>query len=154
MIRTGLGFDVHPFVEKGPLFLGCTALNYDVHLEGHSDGDCIAHSIADGLLSAALRTSLGQTFPVVKENKGISGQKILSKVRQLLDKENWHIVNIDTTVIADYPVLGPYVDLMVKNTAAALGIDETYLMIKPRHSEGLFRDFYGIICMSVVLVER
>ena len=154
MIRTGLGFDVHPFKEGGPLFLGCTALNYDIHLDGHSDGDCIAHSIADGLLSAALRKSLGETFPVIAENKGISGQEILSKVKGLLIEDNWRIVNIDTTVIADYPVLGPYVDVMVKNTAGALGIDDSYLMIKPRHSEGLFKDFYGIICISVVLVER
>ena len=154
-LRVGSGFDIHPLVPGGPLMLGCVAIPVDIHLKGHSDGDCAAHATADALLSAALGTSLGKAFPNTDENRGISGCAILQKTRAMLDNAGFSIVNIDVSIICDHPLLKDYLAPMRASMATCLNIPEHSITVKARHVEGfIFHDTReGIAALAVVLVE-
>src|SRR3954468_22757171 len=60
--RTGIGYDSHRFAPGGPLILGGVAIESDVHLHGHSDGDAIAHALTDAILGAAALGDIGAMF--------------------------------------------------------------------------------------------
>ena len=62
-IRIGQGVDMHRLVPGGPLHLGGVVIPHDLHLDGHSDADVVAHAIADALLSAAGHGDLGTLLP-------------------------------------------------------------------------------------------
>ena len=61
--RTGIGFDAHPLVEGRPLVLGGVTVPFDRGLDGHSDGDVLAHAVIDALLGAAGLGDIGDHFP-------------------------------------------------------------------------------------------
>ncbi len=61
--RVGLGFDVHPFGDEPPLVLGGVRIAEAPRLAGHSDGDAVAHAVADALLGPAGLPDLGTLFP-------------------------------------------------------------------------------------------
>ena len=158
-IRTGLGYDRHRFDDpgSGPLRIGCVSVEFDRRLDGHSDGDLIAHCIADALLSAAGIGDLGTCFPAGKpETAGISGSSILRRTADWLASAGWRVGNIDCTVICDEPCLGRHVPVMQSSVSTALGIDTGLLSIKPRHAEGLgfAGRMEGIEAMAIVLLVR
>jgi len=156
MIRIGNGFDVHPLVTGGPLMLGCIALPVDMHLQGHSDGDCAAHAVADALLSATISRDLGSLFPTTPENTGISGSSILKKTAFMLDAAGYSIVNIDLSIVCDQPHLAQYLEQMRIAMADCLNIKKGDIMVKARHVEGLaFQGKNtGIAALAVVLVSN
>ena len=111
-IRTGFGYDVHAFAAPSAgrtLYLGGVAVPHDRGLEGHSDADVLLHAIADALLGAASLGDIGILFPNTDERyRGISSLRLLSVVGERLNETEWHIVNIDATVVAEAPRLMPY----------------------------------------------
>ena len=66
--RVGLGFDVHPFGDAPPLVLGGVRIADAPRLAGHSDGDAVAHAVADALLGPAGLPDLGTLFPATDES--------------------------------------------------------------------------------------
>ena len=64
----GLGFDVHPFGDVPPLVLGGVRIADAPRLAGHSDGDAIAHAVADALLGPVGLPDLGTLFPASDES--------------------------------------------------------------------------------------
>src|SRR5262249_56303089 len=52
MIRTGLGFDLHPLVDGRPLVLGGVTVPAPRGLGGPSDADVLTHPIGEALLGA------------------------------------------------------------------------------------------------------
>jgi 2-C-methyl-D-erythritol 2,4-cyclodiphosphate synthase len=158
-IRVGIGHDRHPFSKAGhgPLALGCVNVEFERRLIGHSDGDAVAHCIADALLSAAGQPDLGTTFPeACSATAGIAGSEILKWTARLVSDAGWRIGNIDCVVVCDHPTLGPRVPEMCASVAGALGIEPDRVKVKPRHAEGLGfagRDL-GIESTAVVLLYR
>ncbi|HET9295155.1 MAG TPA: 2-C-methyl-D-erythritol 2,4-cyclodiphosphate synthase, partial [Gemmatimonadales bacterium] len=53
MLRTGIGYDSHRFVEGRPLVLGGERIPHTHGLLGHSDADAVAHAVTDAILGAA-----------------------------------------------------------------------------------------------------
>lgn len=154
-MRVGHGFDVHAFETGRPLVLGCVAIDHDRGLAGHSDADVIAHAVADALLGAAAIGDLGKHFPATGEWEGASGTSILEATSSLLSDAGFEIVNIDSTVVAQVPRLAPYIDQMVTNVSAALGIEPAMVSVKATTSDGLgfTGRGEGIACFSVALVQ-
>jgi len=155
-IRVGLGMDVHPLIPGGPLCLGCCEIPFDYHLKGHSDGDVVAHAIADALLSAGGISDLGTFLPASDDSiKGISGEDVLKRVASVLAQAGVMIINVDCTVMCDRPSLAGYVPSMIKATSLALEISPSQVSIKPRHAEGLgfAGTGQGIFSQAVVLVQ-
>lgn len=137
-MRVGLGYDVHKLVENRKLILGGVEIPYERGLLGHSDADVLLHAIMDALLGAAALGDIGKHFPDTDDRyKGISSIKLLEEVGKLLEENMFIINNIDATVIAQRPKIGPYREKMVKNIAKALRIEENLINIKATTEEGL-----------------
>lgn len=137
-MRVGLGYDVHRLVEGRKLILGGVEIEHTLGLLGHSDADVLVHAIMDALLGAAALGDIGKHFPDTDEKyKGISSIELLKYVGKLLGDNMYVIENIDATIIAQKPKVGPYREEMVKNIANALGIETNRVSVKATTEEGL-----------------
>ncbi|WP_434302374.1 2-C-methyl-D-erythritol 2,4-cyclodiphosphate synthase [Clostridium botulinum] len=137
-MRVGLGYDVHKLVENRPLIIGGVTIPHNKGLLGHSDADVLIHAIMDALLGAAALGDIGKHFPDSDKNfKNISSLLLLSKVKDLINKEGYKIVNIDCTIIAQKPKMLYHIDAMKKNICKYLKLDNNMLNIKATTEEGL-----------------
>jgi 2-C-methyl-D-erythritol 2,4-cyclodiphosphate synthase len=105
--RIGIGVDVHPFDAAVPLNLACLGWPGEPGLAGHSDGDVVAHSVCDALLSAAGLGDLGSEFGTSDPNwAGASGASLLAETARRLGAHGWAIVNVAVQLIGERPKLG------------------------------------------------
>lgn len=160
--RVGLGYDVHPFGGEGPLVLGGVTLE-GPGLAGHSDGDAVAHAVADALLGAAGLPDLGTLFPASDEQyRGASSIGLLHDVAQRVARQGWWVGNVDVVVAAEAPKLAPHVEEMSTNLVEALGPAAEpmgggiVVTVKPKRGEGLgaIGRVEGIAVWAVALLER
>lgn len=108
--RTGIGTDVHRFDPSGrkPLILAGIEWPNEVALEGHSDGDAVAHAVVDALLSAAGLGDIGSNFGVDRpEYAGASGEVFIRGTLELLAEHGWRVQNVSVQVIGNRPKLSP-----------------------------------------------
>jgi 2-C-methyl-D-erythritol 2,4-cyclodiphosphate synthase len=154
-MRIGQGFDVHQLVAGRKLIIGGVQIPYEKGLEGHSDADVLIHAVCDALLGAAGLGDIGTHFPDSDARyKGIDSRKLLYEVRQLLRERNLHVVNVDTTIIAQAPKMAPHIPAMRLNLAQDLGIDPEAVNIKAKTTEklGFVGRGEGIAAEAVVLL--
>lgn len=137
-MRIGTGYDVHRLTEGRKLILGGVEIPHGMGLMGHSDADVLVHAIMDALLGAAALGDIGKHFPDTDEAyKGISSLKLLSHVGELLEQEGYVVENIDATVIAQKPKLGPFIGQMEEHVAQVLHLARNQVNIKATTEEGL-----------------
>lgn len=137
-MRVGMGYDVHKLTEGRRLIIGGVEIPYEKGLLGHSDADVLIHAVMDALLGAAALGDIGSHFPDSDPAyKGISSILLLKKVGELLKNQGYSIGNIDAVVIAQKPKMAPYISLMRKNMADALGIAVECISVKATTEEGL-----------------
>ncbi|MFW7340053.1 2-C-methyl-D-erythritol 2,4-cyclodiphosphate synthase [Pollutimonas sp. H1-120] len=136
--RVGQGFDVHALVEGRPLIIGGVAIPHTHGLLGHSDADVLLHAVTDALLGAAGLGDIGRHFPDTDPAyKGADSRVLLrAAVRKVADA-GWRVVNVDATVHAQAPKIGPHAAAMAANIAADLGILPADINIKAKTNEGL-----------------
>jgi 2-C-methyl-D-erythritol 2,4-cyclodiphosphate synthase len=138
MIRIGQGYDSHRFVAGRPLILGGVEIPADRGLDGHSDADVVAHAVTDALLGAAGLGDIGRHFPPSDPQwKDADSIALLAKVMRLVADEGLQVVNIDVTVIAEMPRIGPYAPAMQERLASVIGIAPGQVSIKGKSNEGL-----------------
>ncbi len=156
-MRVGQGYDVHGLVEGRQLILGGVIIEYEKGLEGHSDADVLTHAIMDALLGAAGLEDIGQHFPPSDATyKDANSLELLKHVLILIREAGFsRVINIDATIIAERPKIGPYVNQMKKELAAALGINQSALGIKATTTEGMgfTGRGEGIAAMAICLIE-
>ena len=155
-MRIGQGYDVHRLVEGRDLILGGVKIPYEKGLLGHSDADVLVHAVMDALTGAARLGDIGKLFPDTDPAyAGISSLKLLSEVGRLLGEKGFAVVNIDATLLAQAPKVGPYKQTMAENMAAALGIEPDRINVKATTEEGLgfTGDGSGMAAHAVVLLE-
>lgn len=129
--RTGIGFDSHALSPGRRLVLGGVDLPFDRGLVGHSDGDVLIHAVMDALLGAANLGDKGQHFPSSDEQyRDISSRLLLARIGDLLAAQQWQVNNIDATMLAQQPRLGPFLPAMREQMAAALSIDPERVSVK------------------------
>ncbi len=137
-MRIGYGYDVHRLVEGRKLIIGGVDIPYEKGLLGHSDADVLLHAVMDSLLGAAALGDIGKHFPDSDDKyKGISSIKLLKEVLALINNNNYCIINLDATIIAQKPKMRPYIDQMRCNIAEALEIDINTVNVKATTEEGL-----------------
>lgn len=156
-MRIGNGYDVHKLVDGRKLILGGVEIPYEKGLLGHSDADVLVHAIMDALLGALAKGDIGKLFPDNSaEFKDISSILLLKKVNQVLKKENYAIINVDSIVVAQSPKLAPYIDIMRKNIADALETDVENISVKATTTErlGFEGRGEGISAYAVCLLEK
>ena len=155
-MRTGIGYDVHPLVPGRKLILGGITIPYKLGLAGHSDADVLSHSIADSLLGACGERDLGYHFPDSDpEYKGICSLNLLKKILKILTDKKFIIVNVDSTIIAQEPVLSTYIPQIKDSIARTLKIRKDQVGIKATSPEGLgfLGEKKGIACLSIATIE-
>lgn len=156
-MRVGLGYDIHRFVSGRPLMLGGVCIPHDCGLDGHSDADVLLHAVMDAMLGAAGLRDIGHYFPNTDPQwKGASSLVLLRQVRESVARQGFQLGNLDVTVLAEAPKLGPHVAAMRASIAEALGVEEQVIGIKATTHEGLgaIGRREGIAAMAVVLLER
>ena len=137
-MRVGMGYDVPRLTENRDLILGGVKIPYEKGLLGHSDADVLLHAIMDALLGAAAMGDIGNHFPDTDpEYEGASSMKLLEHVGKLLEEENYQIINIDATIIAQRPKMAPHIPQMVENVARVLKLEKNQVNIKATTEEGL-----------------
>ena len=156
-LRIGHGYDVHRLVEGRKLILGGVDIPWEKGLLGHSDADVLVHAVMDALTGAARLGDIGKLFPDADPAyAGISSLKLLSEVGRLLGEKGFAVVNIDATLLAQAPKVGPYKQRMAENIAAALGIGPERVNVKATTEEGLgfTGEGLGIAAHAVVLIDE
>ena len=129
--RVGSGFDAHGLATGRRLVLGGVDIPHRLGLVGHSDGDVLAHAMMDALLGAAGLGDKGAHFPSSDpQYKDISSLLLLAKVADLLAADGWRVSNVDATMLAQSPRLGPFIQFMREKTGAALSIPPELVSIK------------------------
>jgi len=156
-MRIGNGYDVHKLTEGRKLILGGVEIPYEKGLLGHSDADVLVHAIMDALLGALAKGDIGKLFPDSSDEfKDISSILLLKKVNEVLKKENYTIINIDSIVAAQAPKLAPHIEHMRKNIANALETDIENISVKATTTEklGFEGRGEGISSYAVCLIEK
>src|SRR5579884_3681413 len=137
-IRVGSGYDVHAFAPNRPLILGGVTIPYEYGLAGHSDADVVIHAVVDALLGAAALGDIGTHFPSHDARwKDQPSTVFLDYTRDLLSQQHWKISNIDTTVVAERPRMGPHVQAMRAHLAEHLHLALEQVSVKGKTTDGL-----------------
>jgi 2-C-methyl-D-erythritol 2,4-cyclodiphosphate synthase len=142
--RVGLGFDVHRFGDAPPLVLGGVTIPDAPRLAGHSDGDAIAHAVADALLGPVGLPDLGTMFPDDDaQYAGADSIALLNDVAERVRKEGWWVDNVDIAVVAETPRLAPHTSAISERLVEALAPARQPMgagiavAVRPKRGEGL-----------------
>jgi len=155
--RIGQGFDVHALVEGRPLILGGVTIEHTHGLKGHSDADALLHAVTDALLGAAGLGDIGRLFPDTDpQYKGADSRVLLREAYRRVLASGWQLVNLDATIHAQAPKIGPHAPAMVAHLASDLGVQTTDINIKAKTNEGLghLGRQEGIAANAVVLLRK
>ena len=155
--RAGIGTDIHKVAPGKRLMLGGIHVPFPAGLAGHSDGDAGLHAVIDALLGAAAMGDIGTLFPDTDPQfEDADSKGLLLDVKERLEEKRWVIVNIDLTIHAEQPSLGPFKAQMKRCIASLLGIDFTATNVKAKTNEGLGEIGAGkaIAATATVLLKR
>ena len=135
-VRLGFGYDVHRLQEGRSLILGGVTIPWGHGLAGHSDADVLLHAIMDALLGAAALGDIGTHFSADEPRfKDISSLLLLTQVGLLLENRGFSILNIDSTIVAQRPLLAPHMPQMRLNIARNLMLDAELVSVKATTTE-------------------
>ncbi len=155
-MRVGTGFDVHRFGGNGPLVLGGVPFPGETGLEGHSDADVVLHAAMDAILGAAALGDIGRHFPPGDPAWAGADSRVLSRsVRRMILDAGFHVENLDTTVLAESPKIGPKVEAMRGSIADCFGLPAARVGVKATTLEtlGALGRGEGIGCQAVALLR-
>ena len=111
--------------------LGGVEVAHDRGLSGHSDGDVLVHAVMDALLGAANLGDKGAHFPSSDPQfKDISSLILLERAGVFVAEAGWRVSNVDATILAQNPRLGPTIGEMRENVARSLSISPDRVSIK------------------------
>lgn len=153
----GIGYDLHRLEEGRPLILGGVTIPHEKGLLGHSDGDALCHAITDALLGALALGDIGSHFPDTDSTyKDADSLDLLLQVHQLVQREGYRIVNVDSVVIAQRPRLRVYIDSMRLRIAEALGMPIERVSVKAKTNESVGPEGReeAISTQAIVLLEE
>ncbi len=156
-MRVGFGYDVHPLVPNRPLILGGVRIPYLLGLQGYSDADVVLHAIGDALLGAIAEGDIGRHFPDTDpQYRNIQSTLLLKKILIKVREKGFHILNIDTTIVAQKPKLSEFVPKMAKEIAGVLEVETGRINVKATTTEGLgfAGRGEGIAAYAVALVDE
>ncbi|MEA3501688.1 MAG: 2-C-methyl-D-erythritol 2,4-cyclodiphosphate synthase [Actinomycetota bacterium] len=156
-VRIGWGFDTHRFGGDGPIVLAGVVVDTTRGLEATSDGDVIAHAVADALLGALALGDLGTHFPSSDpEMAGIDSMELLARVVRVIEDRAHLVGNVDVTVVAQSVRIEPHRDEMRDQLAARLRTDRSSVSVKATTTDGMGsigRD-EGIAVAAAVTLHR
>ncbi|HET7465681.1 MAG TPA: 2-C-methyl-D-erythritol 2,4-cyclodiphosphate synthase [Candidatus Dormibacteraeota bacterium] len=156
-MRVGVGYDVHPLREGRALIIGGVRIEHAKGLDGHSDADVLTHAVIDSLLGAAGLGDIGAHFPPDDARyRGASSLDLLAEASRVVATAGYRVVNVDSTVVAQAPRLGPHLQEMIRNIARCLGLDAGAVSVKATSPEeiGALGAGEGIAAHAVALIDE
>jgi 2-C-methyl-D-erythritol 2,4-cyclodiphosphate synthase len=156
-MRVGSGHDTHRLEEGRPLVLGGVRVPHPRGLAGHSDADVVLHAVTDALLGAAGLGDIGDLFPDTDPAyKDAGSSRFVAEAVRRLNQNGWRPVNLDVTIFAQEPKLGPIKGRIRDNVAALLGLPPDAVNVKAKTGElvGHIGRGEAIGCHAVVLIEN
>ena len=157
-MRVGVGYDSHRFAAGGkPLVVGGVRIAADVGVDAHSDGDVVAHAVTDAVLGACGAGDIGEMFSDTDPaNRGRDSIEMLRAAVERVRARGLVVHQVDVTVVAERPRVGPHRDAMRERLASALGVGSADVSVKGKTNEGLGwigRD-EGLACIAVASLVR
>lgn len=156
-MRIGFGYDSHRFDPDTPCVLGGVVIPDHPGLKGHSDGDAVCHAVIDALLGAAALGDVGRHFPPSDDAwKGADSVDLLRRAVEILEGDNYQVVNVDVTVICQTPKIGPVAGAMRERLGDVLRIGPGHVSIKGKTNEelGWIGAGDGLAVHAVALIDR
>jgi len=156
-LRIGFGTDFHKLAEGRELWIGGVKIPHHKGAVGHSDADVLLHAICDAMLGAASLGDIGVHFPDTSaEFKNIDSKILLKRTVDLVTKNGYSVVNIDSTLCLQAPKIKPYIEEMQSAIAAIAGITINDISIKATTTEklGFVGREEGLVAYAVALLER
>ena len=106
--RVGTGVDVHRVKAGVPCWVAGLYFPGDDGCEGHSDGDVVAHALANALLSAAGLGDLGSTIGTDDPSwADASGARVLTEIVARVEAAGYRVGNAAVQLVANRPRLAP-----------------------------------------------
>jgi len=155
-IRVGIGYDSHRFAPGRPLILGGVDIPSEFGLHGHSDADAICHAITDAILGAVGAGDIGEMFPDTEPaNKDRDSIGMLEAAVRRVSSAGYSVNQVDVSVIAESPRIGPHRDKIRSRLASALGIDSASVSVKGKTNEGMgwIGRKEGLACIAVATLK-
>ena len=155
-LRVGNGFDIHRFQAGRKLLLGGVHFAGETGLAGHSDADVVLHAAMDALLGAAGLGDIGSLFPPDDlQWKDADSSRLAALVAAMVREQGFEIINLDLTILAERPRIGPHADSMRGAIADCLGLEPFRIGLKATTLEGLgaLGRGEGIACQAVALLS-
>ena len=157
MFRIGIGHDTHRLIAGRPLILGGVLIESARGAEGHSDGDGLAHALADAILGALCEGDIGVHFPDSDAQwKDADSLQLLARVYWLAREHGYHLVNADATILLERPRVREYIAQMRETLAKTLQVETGCISVKAKTGEGLDAVGRGeaVTVNAVVLLEQ
>ena len=157
MYRIGSGIDFHRLEEGYKLWIGGVQIPHHKGSVGHSDADVLLHAICDAMLGAICLGDIGTHFPDTDPAyKGIDSKILLQRTHELITKEGYSIVNIDSTICLELPKIKPHVAAMQEAIANIVGITTRDISIKATTTErmGFAGREEGVAAIASVLLMK
>ena len=152
-MKVGWGFDAHRFGGDPPVLLAGVPADLTRGLLGTSDGDVVAHAVADALLGVAALGDLGVFFPSSDPQwRDADSMELLGMVVARVHAEGLHVAHLDVTVVAESVRLAPVREAVRAALAEMLNIEVDSVSVKATTTDGmgfLGRD-EGVAAMAVV----
>ena len=155
--RVGMGFDVHAFGDGDGVMLGGVRIPWNRGVVAHSDGDVLLHALTDALLGAAALGDIGQHFPDSDQRwRGAASSQFVEHAVNLLAAEEWRVVNVDLTLLAEAPRINPVRAEIVASVARSLGLTPQSVNLKATTTEklGFLGRTEGLAAQAVALISR
>jgi 2-C-methyl-D-erythritol 2,4-cyclodiphosphate synthase len=156
-MRIGEGWDVHALVTDRPLILGGVEIPHTHGLLGHSDADALCHAIIDALFGALAMGDIGHHFPDTDERyRGADSLALLAETARRVRAANWHIANVDSTIVAQAPKMAPHISAIRQrlSTALALPVDQVSVKAKTAEKMGPVGEGLAIETRAVCLLFK
>jgi len=156
-MRIGFGTDFHRLVEGRDLWIGGVKIPHTKGALGHSDADVLLHAICDAILGAACLGDIGVHFPDTSaEFKNIDSKILLQRTVDLIKREGYKIINIDSTLCLQAPKIKPYIEEMQNAIAAIADITVKDISVKATTTEklGFVGREEGLVAYAVALLQR
>ena len=152
----GSGFDVHPFEPGDAVWLGGIRIAHTHKLQGHSDADVALHALTDAIYGALGEGDIGSFFPPSDPQwKGAASSIFLAHAAGLVAERGGRIVNLDITIVAEAPRIGPHVPAMKAAIAGICNTTPARVAVKATTSEelGFTGRREGIVAMATASIE-
>lgn len=156
-MRVGIGHDTHRLEAGRALILGGVKIEHSRGLAGHSDADVVLHAVTDALLGAAGLGDIGDAFPDTDPRyHGMDSSVFVKESLDRLRARGWRVVNLDLTIFAQEPKLGPLKAAIRQSLAMILQLEQDDVNVKAKTGErvGSIGRAEAIGCHAAVLIDK